>query len=91
MGRAAFICPACQLIRSPVICILLFMSTVRQIEAAVEKLSPQELAKFRQWFQDFDADAWDRQLEADVKAGRLDAMAEEALRDLPRGSARFSL
>jgi hypothetical protein len=61
------------------------MSTVTEIEAAISKLSREELLAFRSWFEDFDAEAWDRQFEQDVKAGRLDALAEEALRDLREG------
>lgn len=61
------------------------MSTVHEIEAAVKKLSPQELSVFREWFADFDAAAWDKQFEADVKAGKLDALADEAIRDLESG------
>jgi hypothetical protein len=61
------------------------MSTVSDIEAAVRKLSREDLSAFRTWFTDFDAEAWDRQLEQDVAAGRLDDLAEEALRDLHEG------
>lgn len=61
------------------------MSTIQEIESAVRKLSPKELQAFRKWFQGFDAEAWDRQFEEDVKAGRLDALAEEALHDLRDG------
>jgi hypothetical protein len=61
------------------------MSSVNEIEAAISKLSRQELSDFRSWFVAFDAEAWDRQLEQDVAAGRLDALAEEALRDLREG------
>ena len=61
------------------------MSTVKEIEAAVSRLSQDELSKFRSWFVEFDAEAWDRQLEEDVAAGRLDQLAEEALRDLREG------
>ncbi len=57
------------------------MAKVEKIEREVQELSPEELAKFRQWFAVFDAEAWDRQFEADVKAGKLDALAERALRD----------
>jgi hypothetical protein len=46
------------------------------------------LARFRSWFADFDADGWDRQFEADVAAGRLDALGAEALRDLDEGRCR---
>ena len=61
------------------------MTGISEIEIAVAKLSRQDLSTFRDWFQEFDADAWDRQLEADVSAGRLDMLAEEALRDLREG------
>ena len=61
------------------------MSTIHEIEAAVSKLSRQELSAFRNWFSEFDAAAWDEQLESDVAAGRLDTLAEEAIRDLREG------
>jgi hypothetical protein len=61
------------------------MSTVREIEDAVRRLPSADLAAFRAWFAEFDAEAWDRQIEADVAAGRLDALAEEALTDLRDG------
>ncbi len=56
------------------------MSRVELLERQVNELSEQELAEFRSWFAAFDAEAWDRQLEADVEAGKLDALAEKALR-----------
>lgn len=59
---------------------------VSEIESAVSKLSREEPSAFRNWFHDFDAEAWDKQFEVDVAAGRLDALAEEeALRDLREG------
>lgn len=61
------------------------MSSIEEIERAVSELEPEELARFRAWFAEFDADVWDRQLAADVAAGRLDALAEEALQDLREG------
>jgi len=61
------------------------MSTVQEIEQAVQELPPRELAAFRAWFAEFDAAAWDRQFEEDVAAGRLDQLAEEALQDLREG------
>lgn len=56
------------------------MSKVESIEQQIEKLSPAELAAFRRWYAAFDPEAWDRQFEADVKAGKLDALADKALR-----------
>jgi hypothetical protein len=52
-----------------------------EVERAVQELSPKELTSFRQWFAVFDAEAWDRQFEADVRAGKLHRLAERALRD----------
>lgn len=61
------------------------MSTIQEIEDAIRKLSAEELAAFRAWFTEFDAEAWDRRFEEDVAAGRLDALADEALEDLREG------
>ncbi len=64
------------------------MGKLEEIEHNVEGLSPEELARFREWFAVFDAEAWDRQFEADVKAGKLDALAERALHDHAAGKSR---
>jgi hypothetical protein len=56
------------------------MSKVESIEQQIENLSPTELAAFRRWYAAFDAAAWDNEFEADVKAGKLDAFADKALR-----------
>ena len=59
--------------------------SVVDIERAVEQLTPEELRVFRQWFAERDAAEWDKQFEADVAAGRLDSLGEEALKDLQEG------
>ena len=61
------------------------MKPVEELEQAVRELSPEQLAEFRRWFADFDARLWDAELEADVAAGRLDALADEALADYRQG------
>lgn len=61
------------------------MSTVAQLEEAVRQLSPQERAAFRAWFAEFDAEEWDRQIDADVAAGRLDWLIAEAKADRQAG------
>ena len=58
---------------------------VEAIEKDVEALSPDQLAAFRRWFHEFDAVVWDRQLEEDVRAGKLDALADEALQAYKSG------
>jgi len=64
------------------------MGNVKSIENAVEALPPAELAEFRRWFADFDAAAWDRQIEQDAAAGKLDPLAAEALADFRSGCPR---
>jgi hypothetical protein len=61
------------------------MSTIEEIEDAVRRLSPEQRAAFRAWYAEFDADEWDRQLEADVAAGRLDWLVAEARKDFQEG------
>ncbi len=61
------------------------MSSVQEIEEAVGKLPPEGLDEFRARFAEFDAVAWDRRFEQYVAQGRLDELAEEALRDLREG------
>lgn len=57
------------------------MSDVKAIEDAVKALPPQDLAEFRRWFAEFDLAVWDKQLEADLSAGKLDALLAEADED----------
>jgi hypothetical protein len=64
------------------------MSKIEELEQKIQALSPEELAQFREWFLEFDWAAWDRQLERDVRAGKLDAMAEKALRDHAAGKTK---
>ncbi len=64
------------------------MGNVKSIEHAVESLPPMELAEFRRWFSEFDGAAWDRQIELDASAGKLDQLAAEALADYRSGAAR---
>ncbi len=58
------------------------------IEQAVAQLPTSDLARFRRWFAEFDADAWDAQIEADARAGKFDALAAEALAEYHAGQAR---
>lgn len=64
------------------------MTKVEALEREVEKLTSEELAAFRDWFIEYDWQAWDRQLERDVAAGKLDRFAAEALAEFERGETR---
>ena len=63
----------------------MFMSAVEEIEAAIQQLSPDQMAAFRAWYAEFDANAWDRQIAEDESAGRLDWLIQEALDDFDAG------
>jgi len=62
--------------------------TIEDIERAVAKLPPDQLAEFRAWFEEFDAARFDQKIERDASAGKLDRLAEEAIEDLRKGRAR---
>jgi hypothetical protein len=51
--------------------------TTEDIENAVEKLPPRELARFRAWFEAFDASQFDAATERDANKRRLDGFSEE--------------
>jgi len=61
------------------------MSKIEKIEQEIQALSPEELAQFRAWFLEYDWAIWDRQIERDAEAGRLDDLATRALRDHTAG------
>ena len=63
------------------------MSKVKDLKKQIQELSPEELTAFREWFTKFDANTWDQEVEADVKGGKLDALAERARRDHNAGSS----
>jgi hypothetical protein len=64
------------------------MGKIEKIEQEVQALSPEELAQFRAWFLEYDWAAWDRQIERDAEAGRLDDLASKALRDHAAGNTK---
>ena len=57
------------------------MSRLDELEGKIKGLSPQEFRELRAWLAEHDAEAWDRQFHADAPAGRLDAAADQALKD----------
>ncbi|MBT9143292.1 MAG: hypothetical protein DDT29_01691 [Dehalococcoidia bacterium] len=64
------------------------MGKVEKLENEVQKLNPDELAAFRDWFRRYDSDEWDREIERDILAGRLDKLAEEAIAAHKAGRTR---
>jgi hypothetical protein len=64
------------------------MTKVEKIEQDIRKLNRDELLAFRKWFREYDSDEWDRQIEEDVRAGKLDKLAEEALAEHRAGKSK---
>ena len=64
------------------------MSDLEELEKRIRKLSADDLAKFREWFAEFDHALWDRQIESDAKRGKLDRLAKEALADYKAGKSK---
>lgn len=58
------------------------MVNIQEIETAVTHLPEDKLIEFREWFEKFDAQQWDRQFEDDASSGKLDALADEALNSM---------
>lgn len=64
------------------------MTKLEALEEEIKKLSPEELAKLREWLLERDADAWDREIERDAESGKLDKLFEKSLTDHRAGKSR---
>ena len=64
------------------------MTTIEQIQTAIETLTPEEYARLRAWLLERDAAAWDRQIAEDAAAGKLDFLRAEALAEKAAGQLR---
>lgn len=62
--------------------------SLQELEAAITRLPAEELTAFAQWFEEYLADAWDRRIEADIKAGRLDEAGRKADADFEAGRCK---
>lgn len=57
------------------------MTSVESIERSIEKLTREDFHKLYQWFLEFSAEVWDKQIEADAASGTFDSIAKEALNE----------
>lgn len=63
------------------------MSRIEEIENEIRQLTSDELAHLREWFLEFDAEAWDRQIDADVRTGKLNTIADAARKSHDKGES----
>jgi len=62
--------------------------SITEIESAIAKLPPSEIAKLAEWFYEFQAQVWDKQTEHDAQSGRLDSLIEEAEQEFEAGQCK---
>lgn len=62
--------------------------SVKEIEFAITQLSVDDLADLMAWLEEYYAQVWDRQIEADLEAGRLDALLAEVDEEYEAGLAQ---
>ena len=64
------------------------MTTVPELQKVILSLSEAEYAELRCWLLDEDWERWEREFDEDVGAGKLDALADEALEAKARGELK---
>jgi hypothetical protein len=62
--------------------------SLQELEAAITQLPAEELTALAQWFEEYLADVWDRRIEEDIKAGRLDEAGRRADADFEAGRCK---
>ena len=62
--------------------------SVKEIEVAIEQLTASELAELATWFAEYQAQAWDKQIDEDLDAGRLDSLLAEIEAEYDAGQAK---
>jgi hypothetical protein len=64
------------------------MTKVQEIEEQIRTLSREEFAELREWFLEQDWKAWDLQIDADARAGKLDQLAKDGRAEYEAGRPR---
>jgi len=64
------------------------MARIEELANEVQQLSWEELAAFRDWFRKYDSDEWDKEIEEDISAGKLECLANKAIADHKAGRTK---
>lgn len=64
------------------------MRSVEEIESEIAKLAPAEVRLVAKWLEEYAAELWDKRIEEDAAAGKLDKFVEEALEEYRQGKTR---
>lgn len=61
---------------------------VEEVEKVIAQLSHDQLREFRAWYEKFDAEVWDKQIEKDIADGKLDELADKAISEHKAGKSK---
>ncbi|MCJ9671930.1 MULTISPECIES: hypothetical protein [unclassified Neorhizobium] len=64
------------------------MSKLEQIKKAIAHLGQKEFEAFSLWFEEFQAERWERRIESDDAEGKFDRLAEEVLTEFRASKTR---
>jgi hypothetical protein len=64
------------------------MSTRLEIQSAIEQLPKGEIHNLSKWLQEYLDEEWDREIEADFGAGKLDRLIARAESDIANNNVR---
>jgi hypothetical protein len=64
------------------------MSKIDELKAEIERLPRKEFAELFRWLSEKDGERWDKEIEADSRAGRLDFLEREAREEKAKGTLK---
>jgi hypothetical protein len=64
------------------------MTKLEQIKQAISALPHDDIVALADWFAEFHAELWDREIAADAEAGRLDKFVDRVKADIAVGKVR---
>ncbi len=64
------------------------MTTVSELQQAILELSEDDYSELRRWLLDQEWERWEREFDEDVRAGKLDDLASQALEAKARGNLK---
>jgi len=57
------------------------MRSIKEIEAEIAKLTPDEVRQISKWLAEHEAELWDKEIRSDADSGKLDRFIDEALEE----------
>ena len=64
------------------------MAKVDELKTEIERLPPEQFAELARWLSERDWERWDKEIEADSLAGKLDFLVRDALDAKAKGTLK---